>query len=510
MTTRRMMLIGLDAADSRLVEKWCDEGILPALSFLRAKGVWISLSHDRPMPSASIWPSISSGTYPGQHGIYNGLQLVRGKQELGLVQPDECGQPPFWRTLDENGKVAIIIDVPFDYALRDFGGMQILDWGSYERHYRPHSLPDEMLTEISKRFGAYPFGQEMSRNAPSSARHFSRVRAELLAGTAVKGNAIRWLMSRRSWDFLMVVFSETHPAGHYFWGFHARGNRESVSSAVAEFATTIKDVYRAADAEIGKIIESLDAKTALVVLSGQGMGPNTAKWHLLPRMLSELGLLAGKKESKNGGGRLARLRESIPLSWRRSVSRRLPAALRDRLRLQWAHAGIDWARTRAFHLPTDLLGYVRVNLKGREPRGVVEPGAEYHEVCDRISDALVKLTDPQTGMPAVCEVYRTDQLYPGPQRHRLPDLIVSWQDEHESGDGPARGIDGMQSGAPDPRSGNHRPEGFAIFYGPGTRSCGASPAHIVDIAPTVLGYFGLKPPRGIDGRDLLKAGSGLS
>jgi predicted AlkP superfamily phosphohydrolase/phosphomutase len=150
----RMLVLGLDAADSILIEKWSDEGLLPTLSFLRANGAWIRLTHDQPIPSASIWPSLYTGTYPGKHGIYNGLQIEPGKQQVEVLKPHQWGQPPFWQTLDDHGKLSIVIDVPFTYPLTDFGGIQIVDWGSYERHYRSHSLPDHILTEISQRFGA--------------------------------------------------------------------------------------------------------------------------------------------------------------------------------------------------------------------------------------------------------------------------------------------------------------------------------------------------------------------
>ena len=106
-----MLVLGLDSADSSLIQKWSDEGILPTLAFLRREGAWIPLAQDQPIPSASVWPSISTGEHPGQHGIYNRLQIESGKQEFELLKPDQCGEPPFWRILDRYGKAAIVMDV---------------------------------------------------------------------------------------------------------------------------------------------------------------------------------------------------------------------------------------------------------------------------------------------------------------------------------------------------------------------------------------------------------------
>lgn len=186
-----MLVIGLDAADPSLIESWSDEGILPAIGLLRKKGNWTRLQHGGEIPSASIWPSICTGTHPGKHGIYHSVQVDPVKKNLQVIKPNTCGQPPFWWSLDRSGKRSIIMDVPFSYPLKDFSGIQILDWGTYERHYESHSLPREVLTEISHRFGTYPFGQEINRDAPSSLRHFRRVRAQLLAGVAMKGSVTK-------------------------------------------------------------------------------------------------------------------------------------------------------------------------------------------------------------------------------------------------------------------------------------------------------------------------------
>jgi predicted AlkP superfamily phosphohydrolase/phosphomutase len=500
-----MLVIGLDSADPSLVEKWSEEGILPTLRLLRKEGTRIHLKHDRAIPSASVWPSIYTGSHPGKHGIYNGLQLEPGQQTVDFIKPSHCAQPPFWQALDRTGNRSIIIDVPFNYPLTDFSGIQILDWGTYERHYDPHSLPGEIVMEISKRFGTYPFGREMSRNAPTKVRHYQRVRAQLLAGISLKGSVVKWLVTDRSWDFLMAVFSETHPAGHYFWSFHSDGLRRLPFALPAEFRTTIRDVYKAVDKELAKIIEDLDEKTTLLVLSGQGMGPNSAQWHLIPDVLSKLGLLVTKTKSDRRGVTrthwLGEVRDLIPLSWRRSVSRYLPGTLRDQLRSYWATARIDWSRTRAFYLPTDLLGYIRINLKGREPQGLVHPGSEYDDICNHISSALKELIHPRTGKRIVREVFHTNAIFAGPERDRLPDLIVTWRDGINEAHSPQK-AGTINGDSPDPRSGNHRPQGFALLYGPGIGKGQAAEGRIVDIAPTVLKYFGITPPSDIDGRPL--------
>jgi predicted AlkP superfamily phosphohydrolase/phosphomutase len=346
----------------------------------------------------------------------------------------------------------------------------------------------------------------MSRDAPTGVRRFERVRSKLLDGACLKGKVIEWLMSHFHWDLLMAVFSETHPAGHYFWGFHSASTTQP-DPAATNFATAVREVYKAVYAAIGKIIAALDVSTSVLVLSGQGMGPNYANWQLIPEVLSRLGLLVKKSKADRSGvapaRRLREMRDAVPLGWRRSVSRYLPGALRDYLRVYWANAPFDWSQTRAFHLPTDQLGYIRINLKGREPLGVVEPGSEYNDICSRICEVLKTLVNLQTGNPIVREVYHSDKIFPGPQRSRLPDLIVAWRNEPVRGEVFSRELGRIGGKSPDLRSGNHKPQGFALFYGAGAQKQRIAEASIVDIAPTILKYFGLNAPSNFDGKALV-------
>jgi predicted AlkP superfamily phosphohydrolase/phosphomutase len=501
-SSQRMLIIGLDAADPALIEKWSDAGILPTLRYLRSKGAWIRLNHGGEFSSASIWPTIFTGTHPGKHGIYHTVLIMPGTASFGHLKPEHYGQAPFWCDLERQGKRCVLLDVPFSYPRTDLSALQISDWGSYERFAPPRSVPRDVLPEIIARFGRYPFGGELNRDVPLTERELWSTRRQLLVGTALKGNVINWLISNRPWDFLMAVFGEPHAAGHYFWKFSSDKHARGFSHVPREFATTIRDVYRAADRELGRIVETLDNKTILLVLAGQGMGPNYVGWHLIPEVLAKLRLTVGDHANGNRAkiDRLAKLRSFISPQVRRGLSRHLPDRLRDYLRLRWAASKIDWSYSRVFDLPTDSLGFIRVNLKGREPNGVVEPGKEYDELCQRISETLKQLVNPRTGKKIAREVFLTDHVFPGPERNHLPDLMICWEDDEAIDEARLDEMGMIRGDLPDARSGNHNPHGFALFYGPGVRGGQASEGHILDIAPTTLSYFGLKPPTYMDGK----------
>ncbi len=189
----------------------------------------------------------------------------------------------------------------------------------------------------------------------------------------------------------------------------------------------------------------------------------------------------------------------MPLPVRRFLTRNIPSALRNVLMTMWSSGGTDWSATRAFALRADLQGYIRINRKGREPRGIVEPGAEEDALSARIAAGLSSFRDSRTGAPIVREVVRIGGLYPeGERRDRLPDLLVLWEEtparHHEAIESPTLGrIERSTPGRiPNARSGNHRPEGWMIARGPGIEPGGEirPGADILDLAPTVLEILG--------------------
>jgi predicted AlkP superfamily phosphohydrolase/phosphomutase len=166
---------------------------------------------------------------------------------------------------------------------------------------------------------------------------------------------------------------------------------------------------------------------------------------------------------------------------------------------------VDWSRSRAYSYGRHL-GSVYVNVKGREPQGIVEPGAEYEAVRDEIEQLAYAFRHPETGRPLIGEVLRREDIYSGPHLHRAPDLILRPAEPSDIFFGLAD-FGHRQTVAQVYRySGMHRDYGMLIVSGPGVRS-GATVegAAIQDVAPTVLHTMDLPVPADMDGRVIADA-----
>lgn len=528
----RVLVIGLDAGDRELIEQWGRAGLLPNISGMQARGTWASLHTTAEVLHVSAWPSIFTGTTPDKHGLYHAYVMQPGQQTPLRPRPDLCPVPFVWKTLDEHGKRCIVLDAFLTCPLRNFSGIQIVDWGSWTWFCQQTILPEALGKEIAARFGPYP-AEDHSKVGMTPPPDPEGFRDRLVAAVAKKAEVTRWLMQTRDWDFFLVVFGECHAAGHYFWHYHDASYAAHPQETSEKLRTALRDVYVALDRAVGELLECVEPETMVCLISGDGMGPNYSGSHILTPLLEKMRLLndpGDSADSKSATGAttarsdgrakakrdlLGTLRSFIPKSARAAISRTLlPRSVNEKLSLRWKTASIAWERTRAFVIENANEGFIRINLAGREPRGIVQPGAEYERLRDALFDTAKSMTNPANGRPAAQEVHRPQVEYSGPCRDQMPDVVINWDPGARittSLSTKAHGVTRSQRAAYEEApyyTGNHRPNAFAAIVGPGVAPGqlleGAS---ILDLAPTILACFAIPKPVYMDGSvlDLLVA-----
>lgn len=513
----KVVVVGLDLGDGPLIREMAATGDLPNLQRLMEQGAVAELGTTAEWLHVSAWPSLYTGAPLGVHGVYYTFQPAPGLQGYRRFSMGQYGVPTLWRLLGDAGVRSTVFDAPYTHPEAGPGVTQVIDWGSWAHYIQPVSTPESLLRRLLRRCGRYPLGLE-AHDLGLVGVAASEIQPRLLAGARAKTEAILWLMDERPWDCFFTVYGETHPGAHYCWT--AGGDNAPLEALYSEI-----------DRGIGRILARLPDDVAVFVVSGDRIGPNHSGWHLLPDVLRRLGLLhepaaespglgtdggagvggdgiaggAGSGDGKVGWDPVRALRDLLPKDFRKALARRLPTKLRDRLARRVDMATIDWSRTRAFALPTDLEGCVRINLAGREPFGIVQPGVEYDRLCDDLAAALGELVNPDTGRPAVREVVRSDRRFPGPRSSYLPDLVVLW-----SAEAPIERLESARVGVvsaptPDGRSGTHAAPGFLLAKVAGLHDLeAAGDAHVRDIAPTILALYGVERPAYMEGRALVE------
>jgi predicted AlkP superfamily phosphohydrolase/phosphomutase len=496
----RVLVIGMEMGDGQLIRRWCDAGHLPVLQGLLADGCWSWLDTTADALHVSAWPSLYTGAGPAQHGVYYTFQPQAGRQGYARFAPGIYGEPTFWKLIADNGHRCVVFDAPYTEPESEFNGVQIFDWGTWAQYLGTSSTPKGAAKTLVRECGSYPLGLE-AHDIGLVAWDADDMEQRLIRAVKAKAKATKWLLDKEDWELFFTVFGETHPAAHYCWP----------QDDAEEFdAPQLLRIYQSIDTAIGEILDAAGPDVSVFIVSGDGVGPNNSGWHLLPDVLKKLGYFATAEPAPEGESDhvpavrkfdpVKALRDLLPKDFRKALARRLPTALRDKLAQRVDTADIDWSKTRAFCLPTDLEGYIRINVRGREPEGIVEPGAEYQALCRELADMLRELRNPATGESAVREVIITEEALPGPRTDQLPDIIVCWSDEAQITALESSRIGEVSGPSPDGRTGTHRAPGFVLARCSDAVAIDIPDrAHIFDLAPTLLSSFGVERSGAMEG-----------
>jgi predicted AlkP superfamily phosphohydrolase/phosphomutase len=471
-------MIGLDGAEIGFIRD-CGAA-LPNLNHALSQGRLDALRTTAEHLVGSVWPTFSTGTMPGEHGIGQRLQWDPDAMRTRRITADWLPFEPFWYGLARRGERVVALDVPFSVAARlDDESIEIINWGTHEGTGPLAANRGGLARDILRRFGRHPIGDEITVDKTPAQR--DSIRRALAAGAAAKGRLARWLLQGEDWSLFLIVFGETHRGGHVLW------------PAQGVPPDSLRAVYQAIDAAIGEILACLDLDhTGVMIFALHGMEANYSQTHLVRPAMERINRLftAGAEQvsaPRPAPGMIRMLRERFPHRLQHVAALALPVAVRDWILDRELTGGVDWPRTPGFALRGAVHGHIRYNLAGREARGALSPGSEAQRLYTAaIREGFLSLSEAETGERLVRDVAELGDLYPGPRSRYLPDIAIQW--EHVPPVDAARSprLGSFRRRLANGRTGEHRPAGFAALLGRWPDSASADrPSHIKDLAGVV-------------------------
>jgi predicted AlkP superfamily phosphohydrolase/phosphomutase len=491
----RVACITLDSAEQSLLQHWVRQGLLPHFGKLLGQSVSSATRNSEIIYSSTLWPSFNTGVWPGRHNHYCYLQPDSQGYGLRRFLPEHLSVDSVWNAIEQQGHRVALIDVPNARLARSLRTLQVSFWGEHVVRHPLTCWPPSLEQEIQQVAGKDPVGAcDLVRQRPHELR---RLKDGLIERATRRADLALAVLARGPWDLFVLNFSEAHCAGHQLWATHDPNDpqyRAEFRAVLGE--DPLLDVYQAIDRGLGRIVQTLGQDAFLLVLATHGMGP---RYHATAALDSVLRRLDGIDVPTVSG----------PIETVRKMWLQLPGVVRRPLRrvadrLYDAPRQRERATRRFFAVPTsDNCGGVRFNLRGREPKGHVDSGLPYHELCDWVERELLSLVNVATGAPAVTRVLHGDLLFPGPFRDQFPDLVIEWNH-----DAPIPAVRSPRVGevrveSLSPRTGDHRPKGLVL-----ARSTDLAPRALegdmalVDLAPTLAARLGVALS-GIDGRPIL-------
>ncbi len=529
------VVIGWDSADPDLLQAWLNDGHLPNLSALIARGSQRRLKNTVPYLDKEVetsltellWAEVWSGYRASQTGFWGVENFA--PENYGMLFDERRNvfdyerYRPFYSVLKDSH--VITFDLPLGKIDTRSPHTQILGWGGHFPFTESRSHPPERLDAIKQRYGENPvflrdggFYWDLD--------YMREMDNAISRSIALRGDILCDMLNEDAPDLLVTVFGEAHSSEHLFWHLDQPSHPCHDTYKTAFETSPMLRHFQELDATLGRIVDVAGADANIMVFSPHGMNLNNTdmlSMVLLPEALfrysfpgktalarGELGKpLPAPVTQLEGGSWASHLRKmATPPSFLQKVCNKAarmsglfrethallsPAELRAQgSNLAWVPASWyqhHWPHMPAFAMPAFSDGHIRLNVKGREASGLVLP-AEYDTACADISDFLMTLMDPRTGKPAVEAVYRTREhaMDSGPS---VPDsdLVVIWQ--HRVIDVLESPRTGRIGPIPTYRTGGHnRTDGFVAACGPAWSAPLPENLAAVDIGELTLAAMG--------------------
>ncbi len=511
----RILVIGLDGATFDLIKPWAEEGQLPTLAWLMREGSYGYLHSTIPPLSVPAWPSFFTGKNPGKHGMFRFIERVDGEYRWQVFSVANLRTPALWDALTAGGRRSGFFYVPGTYPARPLNGLMLSGFapGIDSDCTYPADLKKELVTQFGRENVMEEWRLLTGRCGPLEFLH------AMLRAVDNQVNVVAYCMERNEFDVVTAVFTQSDAIQHLFWRYMDETHLMHEDTQSDEVKDGILLVFQKLDAAVARLLDIAGDDVTVLIMSDHGHGP-FHKYFYLNNWLAQQGLLAYREGQGHEPSFSTVLTKYMYLGIQRA-RKMLPGRLRQVLRkasqkgvlskvrsvgLNPLTTLVDWDRTRAYSMGHEIY----LNLAGREPRGIVQPGEEAESLLQDISRRLMDLEDPETREQAIQRIYRREELYHGSSASKSADLVAfchtdyAIPDHLETEHGALfekPSVDSLGLAICAVHCSQVR--GILIAHGPNIKVGGRiEEASLMDLAPTVLYLSGLPIPRDMDGRVL--------
>jgi predicted AlkP superfamily phosphohydrolase/phosphomutase len=327
--------------------------------------------------------------------------------------------------------------------------------------------PPQFIKEISNDLGLfYTTGFQEDHKALSN-KVFSDAEYASQAGMVLQErlNLLNYAVGHYEDGLLFFYFSSTDLQGHMFWWDSDEKHPTRSAADAKMYFVHLQDLYRQMDNVLADVLKRYGREAAVIVMSDHGFA-NFKRQFNLNSWLRDNGYLYPHDAA---------------------------SVLRD----------VDWEKTKAYGLGINGL---YLNLKGREKYGIVQPGQQREELLEELVSGLEAVRDTN-GRSVVRKAHRSDKAYVGQATAFAPDVVVGYCRDYRASWATCLGdmtkevlLDNDSAWSADHCADVSELPGVVFA----NRPIAAENPALIDLGPTILTEFGLKPPASMEGKNIFK------
>jgi predicted AlkP superfamily phosphohydrolase/phosphomutase/tetratricopeptide (TPR) repeat protein len=294
---RRVLLVGWDAADWKVIHPLLDAGKMPALARLIERGVMAKLATLHPVLSPMLWTSIATGKRPFKHGVHGFSEPTPDGTSIRPVTNLSRKTKAIWNILSQNSLSSNVVGWWPSHPAEPIRGTMVSN--HFQRAVGPPEVPWPVPPgtvhppELTDRLGALrlnpnellaehilpfvPRAAEIDQEKDQRLAMCGRILAECTSVNAVA----TWLMANRPWDFMAVYLDAIDHFCHGFMRYHPPRQEHVAEEDFERYSHVIESAYRYHDMMLHTLVEMAGPETTVIVMSDHGFHPD----HLRPKRI---------------------------------------------------------------------------------------------------------------------------------------------------------------------------------------------------------------------------------
>jgi len=363
----QLVVLGIDGVPYTLLKQLLAGKGLPNFSRFAAESDFRQMDSVHPTVSSAAWTSFVTGMQPGKHGLFGFVERRPGSYEIMIPLSTSVRAKSIWEVLSEAGRRVLGMNVPVTYPPREVNGILIGGFlcPSIDKVANPPAV-SEYLKSI---------GYRIDTDAMLARKSADLMLPDIHETLDRRMEAMFHFLEQEDWDYFHTHVMATDRLCHFLLARYEAGE--------AKYAEAFLSFFRKLDDALGRLMDALPEGTGLVVMSDHGFCPIRSEVQL-SRLLVETGWTTPAGDSPRH-----------PLD-------------------------IDPSKSRAYSL---IPGRIYVNLRGREPEGIV-PSGDYDKVRSQLTAELLALRAPN-GDKVIRKVFRREEIYwPMGRKGPDPDMPV--------------------------------------------------------------------------------------
>jgi predicted AlkP superfamily phosphohydrolase/phosphomutase/tetratricopeptide (TPR) repeat protein len=294
---KKVLLIGWDAADWKVINPLLDQGLMPTLNDLINHGVMGNLATFRPILSPMLWNSIATGKRADKHGIQGFMELDPQTGGIRPVTSTSRKVKAIWNILTQRGFNTHVLGWFAGHPAEPINGISVSDLYPYAVAPRDKEWPlpagavhPEGMSDVFARLRMHPAevteaailpwiprAAEIDQEKDKGLATFAKVLAE----TCSIHNAATWILEHEPWDLMAVYYNGIDHFCHGFMHFHPPRMEGVPEDKFEIYKDVVNGAYRFHDMMLETLLDLAGSETTVVLASDHGFHSD----HLRPRAI---------------------------------------------------------------------------------------------------------------------------------------------------------------------------------------------------------------------------------